>query len=116
MDCKKEWKELHAKLQNTFDTVKLLHGRAWVRKQRTPDYELTFESKHGYLFKITKDETRILLGTILYDDEWEWCVVLRAGAFIECKYLSNFSVSGPGSATVIRTHKRAYVPDADSHN
>lgn len=88
--------------------AKLLAGKAWVIK--TNDF--TVENNCLYT-----NVAKVLLGIILQKDDLHYCILLRPGASIQIKFLSDFLVNEARGtkATVLRfKKKRKFVPDPDS--
>lgn len=86
--------------------AKLLAGKAWVIKTS----EFTFENNCLYFDKS-------LLGIVLQQDELHYCILLRPGASIKIKFLTDFLVDEAAGrkSTVLRfAKKRKFVPDPDS--
>lgn len=101
-----DWKISPSKLATTYGKIKLLHGNAWVARTHSKFFE-----RNNCLYD---SETGKLLGPIVLRSSTDWHIIVRPGASIECKYLSNFIVKSVNTATVINFKKRKFAPDPDT--
>ena len=101
-----EWKTQPSYVKNWNLDAKLLMGKARVNK--TND----FSFRHNCLYF---EADNVLLGVVLQQDDLHYYILLRPGASIQLKWLSDFVVESCDTTTVMRfKKKRKFVPDPDS--